>query len=231
MLLNAYGWWTVGTYALFAAIGLTIAAGVVLLTFVFELWRWRVEVRETRRRPCPLPRSAPRVGAGGRYRPDDQARQLTQAPLSYGPPVSDRRAVLVSGAGGRRGAARHRKRAAQEGTHLPATRAASRPLRSRMRAAGRPRHRGVASGSLRARRRRAGRGSALTCAAELADEPTQLWAAPGRRSGGGVEVAPLPRPRLVVVHLDVLGSSVRQGSMRSKTISWIVQSMSMISVI
>src|ERR1019366_9564235 len=31
MLLNAYGWWTVGTYSLYAAIALTIAAGVVLL--------------------------------------------------------------------------------------------------------------------------------------------------------------------------------------------------------
>jgi hypothetical protein len=61
MLLNAYGWWTVGTYALFAAIGLTIAAGVVLLTFVFELWRWRVEVRETR--PAAVP--APAFGAAG----------------------------------------------------------------------------------------------------------------------------------------------------------------------
>jgi hypothetical protein len=61
MLLNAYGWWTVGTYALFAAIGLTIAAGVVLLTFVFELWRWRLEVRETQ--PATLP--APAFGAAG----------------------------------------------------------------------------------------------------------------------------------------------------------------------
>jgi len=60
MLLNAYGWWTVGTYALFAAIGLTIAAGVVLLTFVFELFRWRVESARPARQPCPLPRSARR---------------------------------------------------------------------------------------------------------------------------------------------------------------------------
>ncbi len=61
MLLNAYGWWTVGTYALFAAIGLTIAAGVVLLTFVFELWRWRVEARATV--PATVP--APAFGAAG----------------------------------------------------------------------------------------------------------------------------------------------------------------------
>ena len=55
MLLNAYGWWTVGTYSLYAAIGLTIAAGVVLLTFIFELGRWRVEVRETRPAAVPAP--------------------------------------------------------------------------------------------------------------------------------------------------------------------------------
>ena len=61
MLLNAYGWWTVGTYSLYAAIGLTIAAGVVLLTFIFELWRWRVEVRETR--PVAVP--APAFSAAG----------------------------------------------------------------------------------------------------------------------------------------------------------------------
>ncbi len=41
MLLNAYGWWTVGTYALYAAIGLTIAALAVLLTLFFEIYRWR----------------------------------------------------------------------------------------------------------------------------------------------------------------------------------------------
>jgi hypothetical protein len=55
MLLNAYGWWTVGTYALYAAIGLTIAAAVVLLAFIFELWRWRVEVRATAPATAPAP--------------------------------------------------------------------------------------------------------------------------------------------------------------------------------
>ena len=59
MLLNAYGWWTVGTYSLFAAIGLTIAAGVVLLTFVFELWRWRVEARVTSPAAVPAPAFSP----------------------------------------------------------------------------------------------------------------------------------------------------------------------------
>jgi hypothetical protein len=37
LLLNAWGWWTVGTYALYAAIGLTVAAIVVFLAFLYEL--------------------------------------------------------------------------------------------------------------------------------------------------------------------------------------------------
>jgi hypothetical protein len=37
LLLNAYGWWTIGTYALFAAYGIAIAALAVLGAFVFEL--------------------------------------------------------------------------------------------------------------------------------------------------------------------------------------------------
>jgi len=36
MLLNAYGWWTVGSYAIYAAVGTTIAAIVVFGTLVFE---------------------------------------------------------------------------------------------------------------------------------------------------------------------------------------------------
>ena len=48
MLLNAYGWWTVGTYALYAAIGLTVAVGLVLVSLGFELWRWRVSARAER---------------------------------------------------------------------------------------------------------------------------------------------------------------------------------------
>ncbi len=38
LLLNVWGWWTVGTYALYAAIGLTIATIVVALALIFELF-------------------------------------------------------------------------------------------------------------------------------------------------------------------------------------------------
>ena len=103
-LLNAYGWWTVGTYALYAGIGLAIAALVVLGTFVFELTRWRADARATR--PATVPETAlgsagsvPALGSG----PDDQARKLT-TPRRDGPPVSDRRAVLICSREG----ARHR---------------------------------------------------------------------------------------------------------------------------
>jgi hypothetical protein len=37
LLLNAYGWWQVGQYALYAAIGLTIAASAVAVALVFEV--------------------------------------------------------------------------------------------------------------------------------------------------------------------------------------------------
>ena len=36
MLLNAYGWWTIGTYTTYAAFGLMLAAIVVLGAMVFE---------------------------------------------------------------------------------------------------------------------------------------------------------------------------------------------------
>lgn len=38
MLLNAYGWWTIGVYTTFAALGLLIAALVVLGALVFEVF-------------------------------------------------------------------------------------------------------------------------------------------------------------------------------------------------
>jgi hypothetical protein len=40
LLLNAYGWWTIGTYALYAAIGLAVAALVVLGAFALEIVLW-----------------------------------------------------------------------------------------------------------------------------------------------------------------------------------------------
>jgi hypothetical protein len=40
LLLNAYGWWTIGTYALYAAIGLAVAAFVVLGAFALEIFLW-----------------------------------------------------------------------------------------------------------------------------------------------------------------------------------------------
>ena len=40
-LLNAYGWWTVGQYAFYAAIGLTVAALAVFAALVFEILAMR----------------------------------------------------------------------------------------------------------------------------------------------------------------------------------------------
>jgi hypothetical protein len=40
-LLNAYGWWTVGTYTTYAGIGLMLAAIVVLSALVFEFFAAR----------------------------------------------------------------------------------------------------------------------------------------------------------------------------------------------
>lgn len=47
LLLNAYGWWQVGQYAFYAAIGLTIAAGAVLAALVFEVVLWRRRATES----------------------------------------------------------------------------------------------------------------------------------------------------------------------------------------
>src|SRR6202011_2939061 len=54
LLLNSYGWWQVGQYALYAAIGLTIAAFAVLLALAFEVWRWRVAVTKPAASPTQL---------------------------------------------------------------------------------------------------------------------------------------------------------------------------------
>lgn len=37
-LLNAYGWWTVGTYATYAGIGMAVAAVAVLIALLFEIF-------------------------------------------------------------------------------------------------------------------------------------------------------------------------------------------------
>jgi hypothetical protein len=60
-LLNAYGWWTLGTYTGFAGIGLAIASFAVLLTFVFEIVRWRADARAT----SPVRGFEPAYGASG----------------------------------------------------------------------------------------------------------------------------------------------------------------------
>lgn len=46
LLLNAYGWWTIGTYALYAAIGLAVAAFFVLVALAFEVFLWVQERRK-----------------------------------------------------------------------------------------------------------------------------------------------------------------------------------------
>ena len=47
MLLNAYGWSEIGTFAGYAAIGLLVAAIAVLGAFLFEIVRWRQTVTAT----------------------------------------------------------------------------------------------------------------------------------------------------------------------------------------
>ncbi len=51
LLLNAYGWWTIGQYAFYAAIGLTVAAVAVFLALLFELWRWWVAAGQKKAAP------------------------------------------------------------------------------------------------------------------------------------------------------------------------------------
>jgi hypothetical protein len=57
LLLNAYGWWTIGTYALFAAYGVAIAALAVFGAFLFELLEAlrerKVTVKSTSRAAAP----------------------------------------------------------------------------------------------------------------------------------------------------------------------------------
>ena len=248
MLLNAYGWWTLGTYTLFAGIGLTIAAFAVLCTFVFELSRWRVDARAT----SPASRARSRVrrgglGAGGRHRPDDQARQLTPlsmerpagrtgGPFSCPPfrltgPLSPSDAKQGRPAPGR---SEQEARSTGEGARVRQRGAASRPLRSRKRAAQRGAHATVpGSGILVAQSK-----EARSRARERTDVHDRAGAradaamgGPGDAQAAGLKWRHSPAPGSSSSISTSSGSSVRQGSMRSKTISWIVQSMSMISVI
>jgi hypothetical protein len=56
MLLNAYGWSEIGTFAGYAAIGLLVAAIAVLGAFLFEIVRWRQTATATRTaRSVPQP--------------------------------------------------------------------------------------------------------------------------------------------------------------------------------
>ena len=56
LLLNAWGWWTVGTYALYAAMGLTLAALAVLGTLLYEV------VVAPKRASVPAPTAVRRPG-------------------------------------------------------------------------------------------------------------------------------------------------------------------------
>jgi len=56
LLLNAYGWWTIGTYALYAAIGLGVAALVVLGAFALEIVLW---VRQRQNVAVPFIKAKP----------------------------------------------------------------------------------------------------------------------------------------------------------------------------
>jgi hypothetical protein len=56
LLLNAYGWWTIGTYALFAAIGLAVAALVVLGAAALEIFLW---VRQRQKVAVPFTAAKP----------------------------------------------------------------------------------------------------------------------------------------------------------------------------
>jgi hypothetical protein len=47
LLLNSYGWSQIGQYAFYAAIGLAIAAGAVLVALLYELVAWRRSARTT----------------------------------------------------------------------------------------------------------------------------------------------------------------------------------------
>jgi hypothetical protein len=63
LLLNAYGWWTIGQYAFYAAIGLTVAAAIVFCALIFELVLWRLAVRREADAGAPVASAAARQPA------------------------------------------------------------------------------------------------------------------------------------------------------------------------
>lgn len=56
LLLNAYGWWQVGQYAFYAAIGLTVAAFAVFVALVVELALWGLAARKEKEASVPAAR-------------------------------------------------------------------------------------------------------------------------------------------------------------------------------
>ena len=57
LLLNSYGWWQIGTYAFYAALGLLVATVAVYLAFLFEIYRWRVSVKDSRAIRLAVPKT------------------------------------------------------------------------------------------------------------------------------------------------------------------------------
>jgi hypothetical protein len=58
LLLNAYGWWTIGTYALYASIGLAVAAFGVLGAFALEIYLW---IRQREKVVAPFTAKEPKT--------------------------------------------------------------------------------------------------------------------------------------------------------------------------
>lgn len=58
LLLNAYGWWTIGSYALYAAIGLGVAALAVLGALALEIVLW---VRQRQKVAVPFATAKPKA--------------------------------------------------------------------------------------------------------------------------------------------------------------------------
>jgi len=57
LLLNTYGWWTVGTYATYAGLGLAVAAGAILVALLVEIYL-AIKARETEKATATSPRLA-----------------------------------------------------------------------------------------------------------------------------------------------------------------------------